>query len=131
MSSYGGLIPGQSEEDFFSCDSMPCNRELMRVFKDGGLVEQLGSDMSRILRVYDRNIFDISDHFIKVVFAFDEVQNFCPVGQKNRTENEQILDYIRENPSITIRELCEKMDCTASKIKRLYKNSKKMERLSA
>lgn len=37
----------------------------MRVFKDAGLVEQLGSGMSRILKVYDKNIFNISEHFIK------------------------------------------------------------------
>ena len=43
ITSYGGLIPGQSVDDFFSCSSMPRNRELMRVFKDVGLVEQLGS----------------------------------------------------------------------------------------
>ena len=30
FTSYGGLIPGQSIEDFFSCSSMPRNRELMR-----------------------------------------------------------------------------------------------------
>ena len=42
FTSYGGLISGQSKEDFFSCSSMPRNRELMRVFKDVGLVEQLG-----------------------------------------------------------------------------------------
>ena len=47
FTSYGGLIQGQSKEDFFSCSSMPRNRELMRVFKDVGLVEQLGSGMSR------------------------------------------------------------------------------------
>lgn len=29
FTSYGGLIPGQSKEDFFSCSSMPRNRELM------------------------------------------------------------------------------------------------------
>ena len=50
ITSYGGLISGQSKEDFFSCSSMPRNRELMRVFKDLGLVEQLGSGMSRILQ---------------------------------------------------------------------------------
>ncbi len=49
FTSYGGLL-GQSKEDFFSCSSMPRNRELMRVFKDVGLVEQLGSGMSRILK---------------------------------------------------------------------------------
>lgn len=61
FTSYGGLIQGQSQEDFFSCSSMPRNRELMRVFKDVGLVEQLGSGMSRILKAYDKNIFQISD----------------------------------------------------------------------
>lgn len=62
LTSYGGLIPGQSKKDFFSCSSMPRNRELMRVFKDVGLVEQLGSGMSRILRHYDKSIFEISEH---------------------------------------------------------------------
>lgn len=75
MTSYGGLIPGQSEEDFFSCSSMPRNRELMRAFKDTGLVEQLGSGMSRILKAYDKSIFQISDHFIKVIFPFSEAAN--------------------------------------------------------
>ncbi len=70
FTSYGGLIPGQSEQDFFSCSSMPRNRELMRVFKDVGLAEQLGSGMSRILKMYDKSIFNISEHFIKVEFPF-------------------------------------------------------------
>ena len=74
MTSYGGLIPGQSEEDFFSCWSMPRNRELMRIFRDCGMVEQLGSEMSRILRSYDKSIYQISEHFIKVVFPFEEEQ---------------------------------------------------------
>ncbi|MFI3327241.1 MAG: putative DNA binding domain-containing protein, partial [Clostridia bacterium] len=34
ITSYGGLLNGLSEEDFFNCRSMPRNRELMRVFKD-------------------------------------------------------------------------------------------------
>ena len=70
LTSYGGLTLGQSKRDFFSCSSMPRNRELMRVFKDVGLVEQLGSGMSRILKYYDKGIFEISDHFIKVIFPF-------------------------------------------------------------
>ncbi|MDO4345113.1 MAG: ATP-binding protein, partial [Eubacteriales bacterium] len=75
FTSYGGLIPGQSEQDFFSCSSMPRNRELMRVFKDVGLVEQLGSGMSRILKIYDKSIFHISEHFIKVEFPFSVPTN--------------------------------------------------------
>lgn len=51
ITSYGGLISGQSKEDFFSCSSMPRNRELMRVFKDVGLVEQLGMSTRKISRI--------------------------------------------------------------------------------
>lgn len=72
FTSYGGLQPGQSMDDFFSCSSMPRNRELMRVFKDVGLVEQLGSGMSRILRSYSKDIFKISDHYIRIVFPFEQ-----------------------------------------------------------
>ena len=51
---------------------MSRNRELMRVFKDVGLVEQLGSGMSRILKAYDKSIFDISENFLVVAFMFKE-----------------------------------------------------------
>lgn len=54
---------------------MPRNRELMGVFKDVGLVEQLGSGMSRILKAYDKDIFEISEHFIKVTFPFFKEEN--------------------------------------------------------
>ena len=72
ITSYGGLPLGLSKDDFFNCRSMSRNRELMRVFKDIGLVEQLGSGMSRILKAYDTSIFDISDNFMVVTFKFDK-----------------------------------------------------------
>lgn len=59
---------------------MPRNRELMRVFKDVGLVEQLGSGMSRILKVYDKSIFHISEHFIKVEIPFSTEQKRIPIS---------------------------------------------------
>ena len=74
LTSYGGLVQGQSLEDFFSFSSMPRCRKLMRVFRDVGLVEQLGSGMSRILKAYDRSIFEITDHFIRVTFRYDTPQ---------------------------------------------------------
>ena len=80
MTSYGGLISGQSIDDFFSCSSMPRNRELMRVFKDVGLVEQLGSGMSRILKAYPKDIFEVSEHFIKAVFPIENAQEMSIPG---------------------------------------------------
>ena len=68
ITSYGGL--GLSYENFIRCRSMPRNRELMRVFKDLGFVEQLGSGMSRILKAYDESVFMIEDNFLIVTFPF-------------------------------------------------------------
>jgi len=72
ITSYGGLVSGLSKEDFFKCHSMPRNRELMRVFKDVGLVEQLGSGMSRILDAYNESIFEFTPNFLVVTFTFEK-----------------------------------------------------------
>jgi predicted HTH transcriptional regulator len=40
----------------------------MRVFKDLGLVEYLGSGVLRILKVYPRDAFTFSRHFIRIAF---------------------------------------------------------------
>lgn len=153
FTSYGGLISGQSKEDFFSCSSMPRNRELMRVFKDVGLVEQLGSGMSRILKYYDKDIFTISDHFIKVVFPFSQ-KNTVDIVQKNinnvengiinGTKNEVgtindtingtinnmgedkkiIIAKMIETPHITIKSMSEYTGFSVRKINRIIKELK-------
>ena len=72
ITSYGGLIEGLSEDEFFKGRSMPRNRELMRVFRDLEFVEQLGSGMNRILRSYNRSIFNLSENFLEVVFPYEK-----------------------------------------------------------
>ena len=123
FTSYGGLIPGQSEEDFFSCSSMPRNRELMRVFKDLGLVEQLGSGMSRILKVYDKSIFKITDHFIKVEFPFFVPKNQAGHGNGDiNGDKEKVLNMLIKQPSITANELAENLKVSPRKISRIIKD---------
>ena len=39
ITSYGGLFEGMSKDDFFEGLSQPRNKELMRIFKDLGMVE--------------------------------------------------------------------------------------------
>jgi predicted HTH transcriptional regulator len=70
ITSTGGLVEGMSQEDFFKGRSMLRNRELMRVFKDVELVEELGSGMQRILEAYDRSVFEITPSFIVVTFPY-------------------------------------------------------------
>ena len=48
--------------------SIPRNKELMRIFKDLDLVEQLGSGIPRILESYSKACFHFSDNFLRMVF---------------------------------------------------------------
>lgn len=135
FTSYGGLIQGQSEDDFFSCSSMPRNRELMRAFKDVGLVEQLGSGMSRILQFYERDIFQISNHYIKVIFRFSSPKENVNVtignenGNENGDENE-ILILLEKEPSLTGKKLSDLTGFSTRKISRIIKKLRESEKIS-
>lgn len=72
ITSYGGLVFGLSREEFFGGRSMIRNRELMRIYKELDLVEQLGSGMHRILQKYPQSIFRFSENFLEVCFEFEE-----------------------------------------------------------
>ncbi len=70
ITSYGSLLPGMTREDLLSGCSRVRNRELMRVFRDVALVEQLGSGMHRILNAYQPDIFHYTEHFFHVILHF-------------------------------------------------------------
>lgn len=72
MTSYGTLIDGLEREDFFASTSIPRNRELMRVYRDLELVEQLGSGIPRILQSYGRGCFVFLPNFTRMVFPSTE-----------------------------------------------------------
>jgi len=101
VTSCGGLVDGLSEEDFFKCRSMPRNRELMRVFRDMDLAEQIGSGMSRILKVYDRSIFDLTPNFTVVTFPFAD-DLIMPNGSVKN-----VKDVLRSDPNATIPKIAE------------------------
>ena len=105
ITSCGGLVADLSEEDFFKCRSMPRNRELMRVFRDMELVEQIGSGMSRILKAYDRSVFELSPSFTIVTFPFEEA--FISPNGKINVEIKTLLDVLKANPESTIPDLAE------------------------
>ena len=89
---------------------MPRNRELMRVFKDVGLVEQLGSGMSRILKEYDKSVFHISPRSIKVVFPHPEEQKVDgkvdgKVARELSATQLKIVNAMKNDPMITAAKL--------------------------
>ena len=99
----------------------------MRVFKDVGLVEQLGSGISRILQFYDKSIFQMSEHFIKVVFPFslpDEKRDIAN-GDINGGINGDIniiLSLLKKDPYITAKKMSEQTGFSTRKISRVIKS---------
>ena len=112
ITSSGGLVQGMTEEEFFSGYSAPRNKELMRVFKDVRLVEQLGSGMIRILKKYDRSIFTITPNFIRVTFPFSnsiELADKIESGGLNGGLK-SLFDIIKNNPGIKAKDASKLLD---------------------
>lgn len=68
ITSTGSLPEGMTENEFFEGFSIPRNKELMRIYKDLELVEQLGSGIPRILEHYDRGCFRFTENFLRMTF---------------------------------------------------------------
>jgi len=140
ITSYGGLVRGLSREELFKGCSMIRNRELMRVFKDLELVEQLGSGMKRIMEVYDESIFEFTDNFMFVTFPFEpgyneniadgansySVKNNDRIMTEYLTEKEKkkmavILDYLNNHDTINNEKGRELTGKSAATVKRYFR----------
>ena len=129
ITSYGGLPEGLTKEDFFNCCSAPRNKAIMRIFKDVDLVEQLGSGMKRILKVYDTSIFDIRDNFLIVTFPFDKEKILNDsvndsVNDRLTMSEKKILEQLRKDNHLSAVLLNEKTGISVSQINRIYKSLK-------
>jgi len=137
ITSSGGLPQELNQEEFFEGISAPRNKELMRVFKDVKLVEQLGSGIQRILKAYDRNIFSFSPNFLKVSFPAENVgkvvgKNVGKLVGKNAGDKllklndtqKRIISLIQSNKDITQAEISEQLNVTTRTVER---NMKKLQ----
>lgn len=87
ITSYGSLPEGLSKEEFFEGYSIIRNKELMRIFKDLDLVEQLGSGIPRILQAYAQESFHFSENFLRVTLPSSE--------SVTRTEQDTMQDTMQ------------------------------------
>lgn len=72
ISSFGGIQDEFTEEEFLKGYSAPKNPELMRIFKDLELVEHLGTGIRKILKKYDKSIYQFYPYFIIVSIKYNE-----------------------------------------------------------
>ncbi len=121
--SHGGLPVGLSREDFFEGISKPRNEHLMEIFTRLGIVEHTGHGIPTIIEKYGPEVFDIKDHYIRVVIPFNKavIDNHGvingaisgvingakkePEEKESRTKAELILDSLKRDPTATTKEL--------------------------
>jgi predicted HTH transcriptional regulator len=62
------------------------------------LVEQIGSGLSRILKVYDRSVFEFTQSFTVVTFQFEKTFISSNEGINERINEgiKSVLDVIKE-----------------------------------
>ena len=145
--SSGGLPVGLSGKEFFAGRSLPRNKELMRIFSDMDLCEQLGSGMKKILRIYPQSVFSVSEHFIDVRFDYAE-EAMKILREQNQADNQKpnvsddrindrinviingriteiernIMELISEQPNATTDMFCQKTGKTARTVSRALKS---------
>ena len=79
--SHGGLPGGITTNDFYEGISHPRNSTLMRIFLNMGLTEHTGHGVPTIIKKYGKEVFEITDSYIKCKIPFDE--KILALRQKN------------------------------------------------
>lgn len=88
-----------SKEELVSGCSRPRNREIMRIFKDVDLVEQLGTGMNKMMKAYTPDIFTVSPNFLHTVFSYKslEPENVPNVPNDGISERQKLILNLLKN----------------------------------
>ncbi|MGF7229928.1 ATP-binding protein [Arachidicoccus sp.] len=142
ITSAGSLSEGLSRSEFFDGYSIPRNKELMRVYKDLEMVEQLGTGVMRITAYYGHRCFRFSENFTRMIFPAAEatgenIQHALGKGLGKELGKElsatqiKILHLINSNPKISAREVAQNIGISITAIEnniRKLREAKILER---
>ena len=141
ITSGGGLPQGLSQEKFLEGVTAPRNKELIRVFKDVDLIENIGSGVLRILDAYYKSFLRVSFKYKENPFEYENntPKNGAISGVindvKNINNNEQIIiNIIIENPNISQKEISDISKIPYRTVQRLIsslKSKKIIERVGS
>lgn len=136
--STGGLPKDLSMNEFYLGISKPRNKELMRILGDLEYVEHTGYGIPKIVEIYGKDVFQITENFIRVVLPFDkdvleeQYQEDSTVNSTVKLNETQkaVIQLLEENDSITIDEIANRMNKTTSTIKKSIKYLKDNKMIS-
>lgn len=122
-----------SKEELVSGCSRPRNREIMRIFKDVDLVEQLGTGMNKMMKAYTPDIFTVSPNFFHTVFSYKslEPENVPNVPNDGISERQKlILNLLKNDGNMTAAKIAEECDVSEKTIKRDIAELKSLKLIS-
>lgn len=133
ISSFGGIQSEFTEEEFLEGYSAPKNPELMRVFHDLELVEHLGTGIRRILKKYDKSIYNFFPHFIRVSIKYNqnefkynnsskEVRKISYSNMELTNVQIGIIKLVEDSPNITQDEMAKLLGVTSRTIRNHIKH---------
>ncbi|MDR1992690.1 MAG: putative DNA binding domain-containing protein [Nitrososphaerota archaeon] len=128
ITSYGGLPEGLTPERFFKGYTKTRNRELMKIFHDLDLVEEIGSGMGRILAVYTPDNFELDGYFMRVTFRFENIASDDVISDVINKEN-LVFEVIRANLKITKPQIAKETGIPLGSLDRIIKALKEQGRL--
>lgn len=129
------------KEELVSGCSRPRNREIMRIFKDVDLVEQLGTGMNKMMKAYTPDIFTVSPNFFHTVFSYkslepENVPNVPNPDTKNvpndgiSERQKLILNLLKNDGNMTATKIAEECDVSEKTIKRDIAELKSLKLIS-
>ena len=122
ISSFGGLPEGFSQEDFLNGYSLPVNPELIKIFRDLGLAERLGTGIRRVLKFYPKEIFRFSSNFLRVNIPFERpIPSYSQMRYEPKTS---LFDLLKEEPHITRADASTRLGISESSV---YRELKRLE----
>ena len=128
--STGGLPLDYSLDDFYSGISNPINKQLQKIMGQLGLVEQTGHGVPEIIKHYGKEAFNVSDNHIVVTlkFPFNIRTGENDYSSLNPSQI-KVLNAIKNNPSITTKELVKVVGLQTSRIAKLLKELKELGKI--
>ena len=128
----GGLPRGITKENFGKT-SIRRNPIIADLFHRMDKMERLGSGIERmrgLMRDADLKapVFE-SENFFRAVFFRDEKYSLKTGQKSSQKSSQKILDYIKSNPKITIKEMAENLNISDRSIKKHLTNLRNQEKI--
>lgn len=127
--STGGLPLDFSKEEFFNGVSHPINFSLMKIMGQLNFIEQTGHGVPLIVKKYGEKAFSFYENHIVVTLPFSFTPSFNQLKTDLSESHNKILKILNENPSLTLKELCEVSNLGRTRVSEIINDLKEMNRI--